>query len=91
VGRCRRLIENQRSQVVVEHALDEVHVVTLSTIEEQTVPVVESLHAQPIFQVLVLLLEADLVTLRVPHAEPFRLARHHDSVLIPHPQAEVLD
>ena len=84
------MIEEKRSQVLVDHVLLKVHVIARSRVEEHPVAFVKSAKANPVLFIHLLLLERDIVSLVVPGAEPLRRVRVDNSILVPHPQAKVL-
>ena len=87
----RSIASEERPQVVINHGLSQLHVVTLPGVEPKTAGLVQGLQADPVLHVHLLLLERNDITTVVPVPEPLGLARHDDRVLMPHPHAEVFD
>lgn len=61
-----------------------------TVVKEHAVAFVKSLEADPVFLVHLLLLERYVVPFAVPGAEPLRDVGVDNTVLVPHPEAEVL-
>ena len=56
----------------------------------QSVAFIERLQTKPVLRVQVLLHKWLVVSIAVPSSEPFRLSGHNGTILIPHPQSEVV-
>ena len=82
-------IEQERSEIVVDHVLFEVHMTAGSVIEEHAIALIESLEADPVFLIHLLLSERHIVTSVIPGSEPFRELRVDSLILVPHPEAKV--
>jgi len=84
-----RTASKERSKIVINHGLGEFHVVALTRVEPKTAGLIQSLQADRVLFVHLQLFERDSVATIIPVPEPFRLAGHDDSVLLPHPHAEI--
>ena len=87
---CWGLVKEERRQVVSDHVLLKVHMVAGSMVEPHPAALVKSAKANPVLLVHLLFLERDVVPFAVPGAEPLRGVRVHDTVLVPHPEPEIL-
>ena len=85
------LIAEHGHQVVVNHVLLEVHVVARARVEEHTAAFVESAEPDPVLLVHLLLLERDFVPLAIISAKPFGFFWGNNRVLVPLPEAKLLD
>lgn len=91
LGGHRSLVAEHGHQVVVNHVLLEVHVVARARVEEHSAAFVESAEPDPVLLVHLLLLQRNFVPLAVPSAEPLRFFWGDDCVLVPLPEAKLVD
>ena len=62
-----------------------------STVEEHPAAFVQGFESDPVLFVHCLLLERDVIAVIIPCTEPLRLARSYDHILVPHPEAKLVD